>query len=294
VSFRPSRPASRRHVTNAVSKGIDALGGLLELRVRRPPSPLTPSSEGASVERWHDRDGRLAGYGDAEQGWLHLLGVGTFTFGPETIEVSADPDRDLDAIHDAHRRLALPLVLAALGHQVLHGSGVLMPQGVVALCAPSGSGKSTLAYGFTRRGLPSVADDAVALEPSGPVPLVIPLPFYLRLRAPSKAHFSVDGILAPEDVPREELPLAAVVILERAPVAAPDVQRLDPADAFRSVLAQAYDFGLADPARRRRMVDGYLSLASTVPVFRATVPDDLRKLDSSLDAIERAVASVGG
>jgi hypothetical protein len=247
------------------------------------------------VERWHDRDGRLAGYGNAEQGWLHLLGVGTFTFGPETIEVSADPDRGLDAINDAHRRLALPLVLAALGHQVLHGSAVLMPEGVVALCAPSGSGKSTLAYGFTRRGLPPVADDAVAIEPSGPVPLVIPLPFSLRLRAPSKAHFSVDGILAPErDVAREGLPLAAVVILERAPVGAPDVRRLSPAEAFRSVLAQAYDFGLAEPARRRRMVDGYLSLASIVPVFRATVPDDLGMLDSSLDTIERAVASAAG
>jgi len=84
------------------------------------------------------------------------------------------------------------------------------------------------------------------------------------------------------------------VIIDRAPVGAPDVQRLSPAEAFRSVLAQAYDFGLAEPARRRRMVDGYLSLASTVPVFSATVPDNLRMLDSSLDAIERAVASAAG
>ena len=275
-----------------MGRGTDALGGLLKLSVRRPPSPPAYSPDGAAVERWHDREGRLAGYGDAERGWLHLLGVGTFTFGPGIIEVSAQPGLGLDAIHDAHRRLALPLVLAALGHQVLHGSAVLMPAGVVALCAPSGVGKSTLAYGFTRRGLTAVGDDAVALEPAAPVPLVMPLPFALRLRAPSRAHFSTNGELATQrEVAREGLPLAAVCTLERAVVSAPRVQRLPPADAFRSVLAHAYSFGLTDAARRRRMVDAYLGLASSVPVFRATVPEGLEVLHSTLDAIERAVTS---
>jgi hypothetical protein len=275
--------------------GINALGGLLDLQVRRPPNPPTCSPNGAAVERWHDRNGRLAGYGDAEGGWLHLLGVGTFTFGPENIEVSAQSGVGLDAINDAHRRLALPLVLAALGHQVLHGSAVLMPAGVVALCAPSGVGKSTLAYGFARRGLWAVADDAVALKPSTPVPLLIPLPFALRLRPQSRAHFSAGGELAARhEVAREGLPLAAVCTLERAALTAPRVQRLPPAQAFRAMLAQAYSFGLADATRRRRMVDGYLSLASRVPVFSVTIPDGLETLDSALEAIERAVASAAG
>jgi hypothetical protein len=275
--------------------GIDVLGGLLDLRVRRPPNPPACLPDGAAIERWHDREGRLAGYGDAQGGWLHLLGVGTFTFGLNSIEVSADPGVGLDAINDAHRRLALPLVLAALGHQVLHGSAVLMPAGAVALCAPSGAGKSTLAYGFARRGLRAVADDAVALEPSTPVPLVIPLPFALRLRPKSQAHFSIDGELtAPHEVARERLPLAAVCTLERSALTAPRVQRLPPAQAFRAILAQAYSFGLADATRRRGMLDGYLTLASSVPVFRVTVPDDLETLDSALEAIERAVASTAG
>jgi hypothetical protein len=219
--------------------GIDVLGGLLELRVRPPQNPPACSPDGVAVERWHDRNGRLAGYGHAEEGWLHLLGVGTFTFGPGTIEVSPNSGVSSDAIDDAHRRLALPLVLAALGHQVLHGSAVSMSPGVVALCAPSGVGKSTLAYALTRRGLPAVADDAVALELSSAAPLVIPLPFALRLRQPSKAHFSVNGELATRP---------------------------------------------AAPAER-------LPLASSVPVFRVTAPDSLDKVDLTLDAIERAVAS---
>jgi hypothetical protein len=275
--------------------GIDALGGLLDLQVRRPPDPPACSPDGAAVERWHDREGRLAGYGDAEGGWLHLLGVGTFSFGLNNIEISADPGVGLDAIKDAHRRLALPLVLAALGHQVLHGSAVLMDAGAVALCATSGAGKSTLAYGFTRRGLAAVADDTVALEPSTPVPLVMPLPFALRLRPQSRTHFSVDAELtAQQEVAREGLPLAAVCTLERAVITAPQVERLSPAQAFRSVLTHAYSFGLADPPRRRRMLDGYLTLASCVPVFRVTVPDNLETLDSTLDAIERAVVSGTG
>lgn len=275
--------------------GIKALSGLLDLQVRRPPDPPTCSPDGAAVERWHDREGRLAGYGDAEGGWLHLLGVGTFTFGPNNIEVSPQSGVGLDAIEDAHRRLALPLVLAALGHQVLHGSAVLMPAGVVALCAPSGAGKSTLAYGFTRRGLTAVADDTVALEPSTPVPLVMPLPFALRLRPQSRTHFSVGAELtAQQEVGQGGLPLAAVCALERAAVTAPQVERLSPAEAFRCVLTHAYSFGLADGPRRRRMLDGYLTLASCMPVFRVTVPDNLETIDATLDAIERAVASGTG
>jgi hypothetical protein len=273
--------------------GKDVLGGLLDLHVRRPPNPPHRSPDGAAVERWLDRDDRLAGYGDAEGGWLHLLGVGTFMFGPARIEVSPDPGVGLNAINDAHRRLALPLVLAALGHQVLHGSAVLMRDGVVALCAPSGAGKSTLAYGFIRRGLPAVADDAVVLEPSTPQPLVIPVPFAVRLRPQSRTHFSVDGLLATQpELARERLPLAAICTLERGRLAEPLVERLSPAHAFPAVLAQAYTFGLLDPTRRRRIVDGYLTLASCVPVFRVTVPDGLQALDSALDAIEAAVSSL--
>jgi hypothetical protein len=272
--------------------GVDVLGGLLDLRVRRPPNPPSCSPNGTAVERWHDRQGRLAGYGHAEEGWLHLLGVGTFTFGPGRIEISAQPGVAPDAINDAHRRLALPLVLAALGHQVLHGSAVLMAGGVVALCATSGAGKSTLAYGFARRGLRPVADDAVALDSSTGEPVVVSLPFALRLRPQSRAHFSVNGELAtaPARAP-DRLPLSAICTLERAAVRAPRVERLAPSEAFPEVLAHAYSFGLADPPRRRRMVDAYLRLASSVPVFRVTVPDGLDVVDSTLDAIERGVAS---
>jgi hypothetical protein len=271
--------------------GVDALGGLLNLHVRRPPNPPACSPDGTAVERWHDRQGRLAGYGDVQEGWLHLLGVGTFTFGPGEIEIAPDSGVEQEVISDAHRRLALPLVLAALGHQVLHGSAVLMPAGVVALCAPSGVGKSTLAYAFTRRGLSPVADDAVALELSTPVPRVLPLPFALRLRAQSRAHFSAGDEVSVAEAAGEPLPLAAVCTLERPTLGEPLIERLPEADAFRAVLAQAYTFGLADPARRRHMIDGYLTLASHVPVFRVAVPDGLETLDPTLDAIERAIAS---
>ena len=272
--------------------GSDALGGLLDLRVTRPPNPPTCSPDGVAVEHWHDRNGRLAAYGHAEDGWLHLLGVGTFTFGPGRIEVSANPGVSADAIDDAHRRLALPLVLAALGTQVLHGSAVLTPAGVVALCAPSGVGKSTLAYALTRRGLDPVADDAVSLQLTGAAPEVIPLPFALRLRLPSKAHFSVNGELASEPATAPGgLRLAAIFTLERQERGELSVDRLPEAQAFPAVLMHAYSFGLADPARRRQMVDGYLRLASCVPVFRVIMPDDLNTLDSTLDAIESAAAA---
>jgi hypothetical protein len=279
----------------AVGRGTDALGGLLELHVRRPASPPSASPDGPGVESWEDREGRLAGYGHAEAGWLHLPRVGTFAFSPRGIELDAVPDATAESIHNAHRRLALPLVLAALGHQVLHASAVLTGAGALVLCARSGTGKSTLAHALSRRGLSACADDAVALDLSGGAPLMISLPFRLRLLSESRAHFSLDGqqVEGSDDAGRTA-PVAALCVLERAGVAAPVIERLSPADAFPALLAHAYGFGLADAARKRLMVQRYLALASKAPVLRVTVPDGLERVDGTAEAIERAVAEVAG
>ena len=290
MSSRRSRPGSKGR-SGTIGRGTDALGDLLHLRVRRSASPPPDSPTGPGVESWQDRGGRLAGYGHAEHGWLHLPGVGTFSFRPDGIELCADTEVSEDAIHDAHLRLALPLVLAASGYQVLHGSAVLLPAGAVALCARSGVGKSTLAYGFSRRGAAPCADDAVALTVSGAERCMQSLPFGLRLRPESRAHFGLNGeLVASGDELGRTLPLAALCVLERAPAPAPKITRLAPAEAFPAVLAHAYSFGVADPARRRAMVERYLGLASGVPVFRVEVPDRLEAVEATVDAIERAIA----
>ena len=66
------------------------------------------------------------------------------------------------------------------GHEVLHGSAVHLPWGILCICGASGAGKSTLAVALSRHGYEIVADDDILVcEESGAQRL---LPNYLGSR----------------------------------------------------------------------------------------------------------------
>jgi hypothetical protein len=267
---------------------LDSSQGLLSLRIRRSADPV-PLPDRSGTEVWLDVEGREAGYGHAEGGWLHLHRVATFTFGPSGVEAVAGEDVPSEKIRDAHRRTVLPLALQALGQEVLHASAVAFETGAVAFCAESGTGKSTVAYSLARRGHAPCADDAVAIEPGRRGPELIPLPFALRLRAASAAYYGEEAGSAEGQHPVARLPLAAICVLQRLGNGT-GICRLNRAEAFPALLAHAYSFGLNDARRRRRMMQHYLSLASEVPVFRVDLPSGLSSLAGTLDEIEAAVA----
>ena len=88
---------------------------------------------------------------------------------------------------------------------------------------------------------------------------------------------------------RAPAPLEAVCVLDRGrgtpgSLLAP----LSASAAYPALLANAYCFSLADPARKRLMLDRYLSLVARVPVLELAVPDGLEGLAAMLDALERA------
>jgi hypothetical protein len=220
---------------------------------------------------------------------LHLLGVGTFTFGPGGVDAVASENVTVEKIRDAHRRLVLPLALQALGQEVLHASAVAVEAGAVAFCAESGTGKSTLAYSLARRGHSLCADDAVAVECGRRGPEVIPLPFALRLRPASAAYFGEDAPPGEVQHPVARRPLTAVCVLQRGSEET-RVRRLGRVEAFPALLAHAYSFGFKDERRRRQMMEHYLSIASEVPVFQVVLASGLSTLDGTLDEIQAAVA----
>src|SRR5262245_52695473 len=119
----------------------------------------------SAAEVWRDRSGRVVARCRGAHGryWMELPAVATFRFDGESARVEAAPRPGIapDALSAAYRHSALPLVLHARGHEVLHASAALMPRGIVALCGPSQSGKSTIAYGLDRRGHALWADDAL-------------------------------------------------------------------------------------------------------------------------------------
>lgn len=284
---RSSAPIIQSQVSSQPSL-LGSSPGLLRLQITRSAGPVPPPNR-SGTEVWLDVQGAQVGYGHAEEAWLHLPGVATFTFGPSGVEAVAREDVAIEKIRDAHRRLVLPLALQALGQEVLHASAVAFETRAVAFCAESGIGKSTVAYSLARRGHPPCADDAVAIEPGRRGPELIPLPFALRLRPASAAYYGEDaGPLEVQD-PAGRQPLAAICVLQRRDEGT-GIHRLGRSEAFPAVLAHAYSFGLNDERQRRRMMEHYLSLASEVPVFRVFLASGLSTLAGTLDEIEAAVA----
>jgi hypothetical protein len=245
-------------------------------------------------EAWRDEEGSLFahGYRSGSSHWLEVPGVGVFRFdlgGPSIVAVP-EPGVPRESIVDSYRRLILPNALQALGHEVLHASGVLAPQGVVALCARRRTGKSTTAYGLGRRGYGLWADDAVALEIAGRSVLSPRLPFAMRLRPDTASFFESNRETPGDSIDRpESAPLAIVCALEQTSGpgnASVEIQQLAPREAFLALLENCYWFSMADPERKRAMMSRYLDVSALVPVVRLRFTAGLEKLDKILDLVE--------
>ena len=286
-----------------------------------PASPLVPTLEvvrgvpgiegsfawgDASDEAWRDAAGAVFAYCRSRDGrhWMDLPGLATFYFdGDGRVAAVPRPGVAAQSVVDAYRHSALPLVLQALGKEVLHASAVVIDRGVVAFCGHSGSGKSTIAYGLHRRRHRIWADDAVLLEVSGSAITTMPLPFDVRLRPAATALFGLGACAArlpgrhdpgtDEDGPAA--PLAAICVLDRGNGASGGAacRPLPAAQAYPALLAHAYCFSLENCARKRLMLERYLSLVARVPVFALAYPDGLEGLPSVLDTVERLLGCAG-
>jgi hypothetical protein len=271
--------------------------GLIVADRARPMSqlldPLAPD-----VEACRDARGDLLAYCRAANGTLRvdLPDLASFSYERGGGHVRAMPHRPLSSafILDTYHHCVLPLILPALGTEVLHASAVVGGAGVAALCGVSGTGKSTLAAALVRRGYASWADDAVAVDTAGPAPTAIPLPFTVRLR-PDSARFldaaGEQGSSAAAPVAARPAPLAVLCMLRRVPTAtAPvTVERLGAAAACRAALEHAYCFSAKDPAQKRRTVSNYVAMAARVPAYEIRFRPGLEPLPAVLDALERVL-----
>lgn len=229
---------------------------------------------------------------------MRLPGVAAFAFDPKQDEVKAFPDSGVTrgVAAEAYRRVVLPMIQQARKRQVLHASAVRASAGVVAFCGISGTGKSTVAYAFSRRGYPVWGDDAVCFETSDRGIESVPLPFDVLLLPATASFFaltpeaarisSLDG----ESEAAAEVPLSAVCVLRRSlgtgRRSPAEIVPLPPADAFTATLEHAYALGLADKLQRRELVEQYLQLAATTPVFGVSFERSLEQLEAVVDAIE--------
>ncbi len=263
------------------------------------PAPPHPSGGDPGVFTWYNLDGSLWGHGFHENGrrWLSFPGLGRYSIGARDGEAVAVPDEgvELDELVDGYRRFVLPLALHANGVEVLHASAIAIGNGVIGLCAHARTGKSTTAFALSLRGHELWADDALAFEIEHGMPYAIRQPFRLRLRRTAGEFF--DARVAPEafaamldgplDEPRDRLPLAGLILLERSDDHG--IHRIAPADALGPLVEQAYWYDLREHERKRRMLERYTQLLAATPVWRATFPPGFDTIDSLVDKIENAV-----
>jgi hypothetical protein len=255
----------------------------------------------SEVQVWRDEFGRKLATCYAIDGrhWVDVPGVARFGVNrpSNAVEAIAYPSAAPEEIDEVYNDSVLPLVVHVHGVEALHASAVLSPQGVVAFCAGSGTGKSTIARGLSERGYPLWADDAVAVEVSGPVVNVISLPFKARLRPDAASFFAQRRVtgrngLGSSDPVEGAVPLAAICVLRREPElmdGALVIETLRASSAFLALLEHAYCFSLLDADRKRRMIEHYLVVSARVRILEIRFAAGLEHLSSMLDRIEQTV-----
>ena len=277
---------------------------MLKLRIERTGAIVSPPTRSSNpgFEVWLDGTGEVYAYAEnlGDKYCMHLPGLASFRFSSGGGEVAAAVSGVAtdEVVLDAYQRRVLPMALQVSGREVLHASAFRSPAGVIALCADSETGKSTIAYGLNSRGYPLWADDLVAFEISTCGMQALSLPFNLRLRPSAAAMFDLDTTQLPVAASgdgvtpgSETAPLAAICVLRREVASGTPVtvRRLASAEAFAAVLSHAWSFALQDHERKRRMINHYLELISSTPIFDISFQPGLENLPAILDAIELLV-----
>lgn len=263
-------------------------------------TPLLESLNTNDLEVWRENDGTICAYGysQADQHTMIMPGQASFVFATHAEEVMAIPtlSASREQLEDTFYRNILPMVLQVSGQEVLHASAIRIGGGVLGLCAISETGKSTIAYAFGQRGYTQWADDALVVDLSKDRVNTKPLPFCIRLRPASAAHFSYQTKRSfQQHEVTESVPLTAFCVLQRIPgeYDRPIVQTecLSTRQALPELLKHAYCFSLRDTERKRRMLQNYLRLVQEIPVFSVGFSTGLHGLDILLDTIEDAIGA---
>jgi hypothetical protein len=184
----------------------------------------------------------------------------------------------------------LPFAAALNGLEVFHASAVQLGGKALALVGPSGSGKTSLALALCRLGAGFLADDVLAMEPSGGRLLAHPGTPLAAVVHPGNAGRASSGervlavnkrerlvALTPVSAPAE---VAGVLFLaRRATWSRPTITPLVSAGAL---LSATFNFVLDAPARLERLLEA-CSLAAARPVCTVTFdaqasPEELASL----------------
>jgi hypothetical protein len=233
--------------------------------------------------------------GDAYWIWQPEVGGIQFFANRRSFSAFPWPGGDVHWFRYLIQRSWLPAVYYIWGRQVLHASAAARSDGsVVAFSGPSCAGKSTMAYGLARRpGWAAVSDDTLAFScvdgPRGSDISLHPLRNDTRLRPATAVYYGRSGAVQESlEWPAQSLALGVVYFLEgdSALDSAVRFERLKAAEAYPLLLGQAHALTLKIAEHNHRLMRDYLTLASSVPVYRLTYQKSFDVMGQLLDAVE--------
>ena len=204
----------------------------------------------------------------------------------------------------------LPLVLALRGKYAIHASAVMTEHGVCAFVGDSGAGKSTLAASLSLAGHSFLTDDCLILEDRGQI-VATPAHPSMKLcddaldtlvpqaketepvaeyTSKRRLRLSVPGV----EFQSEPHPLARIYFLVRGDEAAartsgtlPKIECLSARDAFVELVNFSIRLDSTDQEMLLREFQFTERLATSVPIRRLLMPDDLH----SLEAVRKAIVA---
>lgn len=263
--------------------------GELTIDVAREP---LPALRGEPVSTLVGDDGRrfYASYELGDRCLLELPPSGEFLLDPGAVRLTVDVGNDDDALRE-HRIVssAVCTLLAMRSDLALHASAVAVEGRAVLFCGPSGRGKSTLALALGEAGNEVLSEDGVSISIGPEGPIAFPGARGIRVRS-----VGTDGSrrtdLVPDPAHREPppCPVAAVVLLGGRGGAL----TIEPLEAARSLALLTPNLTHSGTREAIAAAFGRLArLLHTVPVFRASLPEDLDSLPSAGAGLLDGVAS---
>ncbi len=261
---------------------IDAVTGPLAVQRGEPVSTLVGD------------DGRrfYASYELGDRCLLELPPSGEFLLDPGAARVTVRVGDGDEALRE-HRIVssAVCTLLAMRSDLVLHASAVTVEGRAVLFCGPTGRGKSTLALTLGEAGHAVLGEDGVAISMGTEGPIAFPGARGVRVRS-----LDPDGSrrtdLVPDPAPHEPppCPVAAIVLLgERGEALA-----VEPLEAARALALLTPNLTHSGGHEAIAAAFGRLArLLHTVPVVRASLPEDLDSLPSAAADLLDGVASRG-
>lgn len=186
---------------------------------------------------------------------------------------------------------AVCILLTKRGDVVLHAAAVEAGSGAILFCGPSLRGKSTLVRALGAAGRQLIGEDGIAIELAESGPRVHPAARGVRVRS-HREGLGPRVELLPDPGPAEPGPsgIAAIVVLDERGEGL-SLERLEPAQGLLRLTPNLMHSG-----GRRSIAVSFAHLAqalASVPVYSASLPDDLAAVPDSARALLDLIASGG-